>query len=132
MGLGLRLADAAGRARRSRRDVALDVGPPRLDRPDRLASFGKRAIGGSDFHRPGSDGEPGAPTTWLECADRSIDAVLDALRHGRVAISASPDGPVLIRDGDEFVPIDGDGCELVTVGESAWLVDDGIVVAYCP
>ncbi len=95
-------------------------------------NFGRRAIGGSDFHRPGSDGEPGAPTTWLECADRSVDAVLEALGRGRVAISASPDGPVLIRDGDEFVPVDADGCELVTVGESGWLVDDGTVVAYCP
>ena len=67
-------------------------------------SFGQRAIGGSDFHRPGSTAQPGSPTTWLECADRSVEAVLDALRDGRVAISASPDGPVLIRDGDEFVP----------------------------
>ena len=67
----------------------------------------------------------------MECADRSVDAVLEALGAGRVAISASPDAPVLIRDGDEFVPIDADGCELVTVGESGWLVDDGMVVAFC-
>jgi hypothetical protein len=95
-------------------------------------SFGQRAIGGSDFHRPGSDGEPGSPTTWLECADRSVEAVLDALCVGRVAISASPDGPVLIRDGDELVPVDADGHELVTAGESAWLVADGLVAAYSP
>ena len=37
VGVGLCLADAPGRARRSRRDVALDVGPPRHDGPDRLA-----------------------------------------------------------------------------------------------
>jgi len=95
-------------------------------------SFGQRAIGGSDFHRPGSDGEPGAPTTWLECADRSVDAVLDALRHGRIAISASPDGPVLIRDGDDFVTIDADGCDLVTADGAGWLVADDRVAAFCP
>ena len=39
---------------------------------------------------------------------------------------------MLIRDGDEFVPIDGDGCELVTADGSAWLVADEQVVAYCP
>ena len=66
-------------------------------------SFGQRAIGGSDFHRPGPTSHPASPTTWLECADRSVEAVLEALRTGRVAISASPDGPVVLRDGDEFV-----------------------------
>jgi hypothetical protein len=95
-------------------------------------ALGRRAIGGSDFHRPGDGITPGTPTTWLECADRSIDAVLDALRGGRVAISVSPDGPVVLRDGDKFISVDADGCELVTAGESAWLVADGDVVAYCP
>ena len=38
----------------------------------------------------------------------------------------------MIRDGDEFVTIDADGCELVTAGGSAWLVADGVVVAYSP
>jgi hypothetical protein len=90
------------------------------------------AIGGSDFHRPGDGIAPGSPTTWLECADRSIDAVLDALRGGRIAISLSPDGPVVLREGDEFVSLDADGCDLVTGGEAAWLVVDGAIVAYCP
>jgi hypothetical protein len=97
------------------------------------ATFGGRAIGGSDFHRPHDGIAPGSPTTWLECADRSVEAVLDALLHGRVTLSVAPDGPVLIRDGDDYTAIDADGCELVTVGESAWLVaPDGAVVAYCP
>jgi hypothetical protein len=96
-------------------------------------TFGTRPIGGSDFHRPRDGIAPGSPTTWLECADRSVEAVLDALRHGRVTISVAPDGPVLMRDGDEFTTFDADGCELVTVGDSAWLVAaDGAVVAYCP
>ena len=95
-------------------------------------TFGRRAIGGSDFHRPGDGVVPGSPTTWLECADRSVEAVLAALHDGRVAITASPDSPVVLREGDEFVTIDADDCELVTAGDSAWLVADGAVVAYCP
>ena len=39
-----------------------------------------------------------------------------------------PTVPVVLRDGDEVVTIDADGCELVTAGESAWLVADGAVV----
>ena len=84
--VGLRVADAADAARRPRRDVALDVGPPRLRaRSPTGRRSGERAIGGSDFHRPEEGVIPGSPTTWLECADRSTEAVLDALRHGRIA-----------------------------------------------
>jgi hypothetical protein len=94
-------------------------------------SFGRRAIAGSDFHRPGQGIEPGSPTTWLECAERSIEGVLDALRHGRIAISAAPDAPVVLRDGDELIAIGADGCELVEAAGGAWLVAEGVVVAYC-
>ena len=94
-------------------------------------AFGRRAIGGSDFHRPGQGIEPGSPTTWLECAERSVVGVLDALRHGRIAISTAPDAPVVLRDGDELVTIDADGCELIEADGAAWLVADGAVVAYC-
>lgn len=96
------------------------------------STFGRRAIGGSDFHRPGDGIELGAPTTWLECADRSVEAVLEALRSGRVSISAGPEAPVLLRQGDEFLAVDADGCELVTADGSAWLVADGQVVAIAP
>jgi hypothetical protein len=108
------------------------------DRRDRAAiadwrTFGQRAIGGSDFHRPSEGFSPGAPTTWLECADRSVDAVLDALRHGRIALSATPDGPVVLRDGDDVVTVDAEGCELVRSDDgSAWLLADGRVVAVAP
>lgn len=77
-------------------------------------SFGGIPIGGSDFHRHQWGIVPGDPTTWIECADRTVAAVIDALRQGRVAVSASPHGPVLLRDGDDFVAIDADDCELVT------------------
>jgi hypothetical protein len=64
-------------------------------------------VGGSDWHRPGADAPPGSPTTWVECEqDDPLQVadprqVLDGLRAGRTAISASRDGPVLFRvDGD--------------------------------
>jgi len=95
-------------------------------------TFGTVPIGGSDFHRPGSGVFPGRPTTWVECDDRSIDGVLDALRHGRVAISATPAGPVLLRHDDELVAIDADGCELVVGDTTAHLTAVGRVVALAP
>jgi hypothetical protein len=70
-------------------------------------------VGGSDWHRPGSDAPLGTPTTWVACSDGGVSGVLDGLRAGRVAISAARDGPVLLRV---------DGC-LAAVGA------DGLVVA---
>lgn len=72
-------------------------------------------IGGSDFHAFGRDGLPGAPTTWLEV--EGGDA-LGALRAGRIAISAAPDAPVVVRDGDEVLVVDGDGATLHASGEA--------------
>jgi hypothetical protein len=69
-------------------------------------------VGGSDWHREGSDAPLGKPTTWVECADSTGAAVLDGLRAGRVAISAEPDGPVLLRHEDGLVAIDADGLTL--------------------
>ncbi len=69
-------------------------------------------VGGSDWHRPGSDAPPGTPTTWVECAGDGPAAVLDGLRHGRVAISGRRGGPVLLRSGDELVAVDAEGTTL--------------------
>jgi hypothetical protein len=69
-------------------------------------------VGGSDWHRPGSDAPPGTPTTWVECADDGPGAVLDGLRRGRVAISGRRDGPVLLRSGDEMIAVDAEGTTL--------------------
>jgi hypothetical protein len=69
-------------------------------------------VGGSDWHRPGSDAPPGTPTTWVECAGDEPGAVLDGLRGGRVAISARRDGPVLLRSGDELIAVDAEGMTL--------------------
>jgi PHP domain len=74
---------------------------------------GAIAVGGSDWHRPGSDAPPGSPTTWVlsEAADPA--AVLDGIKAGRVAVSANRDGPVLLRVDDELVAVDADGAILV-------------------
>jgi len=66
-------------------------------------------VGGSDWHRPGDDAPPGSPTTWVECAGDEPSAVLDGLRRGRTAISASRDGPVLLRLDGELVAAGADG-----------------------
>ncbi|WP_246064231.1 CehA/McbA family metallohydrolase [Nonomuraea longispora] len=68
-------------------------------------------IGGSDFHRHGTDGLPGAPTTWVLAEDTST--VLDGVRAGRTAVSAGPDAPLLLRLGDELLALDADGLVLV-------------------
>jgi hypothetical protein len=66
-------------------------------------------VGGSDWHRPGSDAPPGSPTTWVAAEAADPAAVLAGLRAGRTAVSASKDGPVLLRVGDELVASEADG-----------------------
>jgi hypothetical protein len=67
-------------------------------------------VGGSDWHRPGSDSPLGTPTTWVECDDGSgVSGVLEGLRAGRVAITASRNGPILVRHDDGFVAVGADG-----------------------
>src|SRR5580700_4675684 len=73
-------------------------------------------VGGSDWHRPGSEAPPGCPTTWVECAGREPGDVLDGLRAGRVAISAERDGPVLLRHDGELVAVQADGTVLAGPG----------------
>jgi hypothetical protein len=66
-------------------------------------------VGGSDWHRPGSDAPPGTPTTWVEAEACEPDAILAALGAGRVAISAGRDGPVLLRHDGDLVAVGADG-----------------------
>jgi len=70
-------------------------------------------VGGSDWHRTGDVALPGSPTTWVECDDGQPGAVLDGLRAGRTAISASRDGPALLRVDGELVAAGADGTILV-------------------
>jgi PHP domain len=70
-------------------------------------------VGGSDWHRPGSDSPLGTPTTWVSCDDDAgVDGVLDGLRAGRVAITGSRDGPILLRHDGGFVAVGADGLVL--------------------
>jgi hypothetical protein len=69
-------------------------------------------VGGSDWHRPGSDAPLGTPMTWVLCAEASVSGVLEGLRSGHVAISASRDGAVLLRDGESLVAVGADGLVL--------------------
>lgn len=80
-------------------------------------------VGGSDFHTPGVT-VPGAPTTWVAVEDRTPEAVVDAVRAGRTAISlgaAAPGGdgvlsaPVLLRLDGDVLAVDADGAVLVDV-----------------
>ena len=67
-------------------------------------------VGGSDWHRPGSDSPLGTPTTWVECDDDSgVAGVLEGLRGGRVAVTASRNGPILLRHDGGFAAIGADG-----------------------
>ena len=70
-------------------------------------------VGGSDFHEPSSH-PIGRPTTWVAAEDNSVPAVLAALRAGRVAISADPEGPLLLRVGAELVALGADGLLLTS------------------
>jgi PHP domain-containing protein len=79
-------------------------------------------VGGSDWHREGSDAPPGTPTTWVEAdcdagtakspGRAKPDAILGAVGAGRVAISAGRDGPVLLRHEDCLIAADADGLVL--------------------
>ncbi len=69
-------------------------------------------VGGSDWHRHGSDAPPGRPTTWVESLGDEPADILDGLRTGRVAISAERDGPLLLRHDGALVAIGADGTTL--------------------
>jgi thiol-disulfide isomerase/thioredoxin len=60
---------------------------------------------------------PGQPTTWVFAADRTVRAVLDALRAGRTTVSNSITGPFLTIEGD----LDGDGVHEAMGGDEVLL-----------
>ncbi|HET9896914.1 MAG TPA: CehA/McbA family metallohydrolase [Streptosporangiaceae bacterium] len=69
-------------------------------------------VGGSDWHRPGSDAPPGSPTTWVLSEAADPGAVLAAVGAGRVAIAADRNGPALLRVDGELVAVGADGAIL--------------------
>lgn len=56
---------------------------------------------------------PGQPTTWVFAADRSVRAILDALRAGHTTVSQDITGPFLTLTAD----LDGDGVDEVMGGD---------------
>ena len=70
---------------------------------------GAIAVGGSDWHRPGSDAPPGSPTTWVLAEAAEPAAVLAGVADARVAISASREGPLLLPVDGELLAVDADG-----------------------
>ncbi len=75
---------------------------------------GAIGVGGSDWHRPGADAPPGSPTTWVMAEAAEPTAVIDAVARARVAISASRDGPLLLRVDGELVAVAADGAILAS------------------
>lgn len=79
-------------------------------------SNGAIPIGGSDFHRLGSDGLPGEPTTWIEIATDEDEVtekeILTALSRGHVSISGAVNDPVIVPVDDEIIVDGGEGCTL--------------------
>jgi hypothetical protein len=80
-------------------------------------------LGGSDFHTPDHGYPPGTPTTWVAAEDRSPEAILEAIRQGRTAISRfpGPGEPALVRVGDDLVAVDADGTVLVGSPPVGWV-----------
>jgi len=72
------------------------------------------AVGGSDWHRPGSDAPPGLPTTWVMAEAAESPAVLAGVADARVSISATRDGPLLLRVDGDLVAVDADGAILAS------------------
>ncbi|HEY3906894.1 MAG TPA: CehA/McbA family metallohydrolase [Streptosporangiaceae bacterium] len=72
------------------------------------------AVGGSDWHRPGSDAPPGSPTTWVLAAEAGTTPILEGVAAGNVAISASRDGPLLLRVEGELIAVNADGAILIS------------------
>ncbi|MEV6868065.1 CehA/McbA family metallohydrolase [Streptosporangium subroseum] len=65
------------------------------------------AVGASDCHfrELWGTASPGQPTTWVFASQRSVRAILDAIRAGRTSVSATPQGPFVTIEAD----VDGDG-----------------------
>ncbi|MBE1874928.1 CehA/McbA family metallohydrolase [Myceligenerans pegani] len=72
-------------------------------------------LGGSDFHTPEAGFPPGTPTTWVAAAERTPEAILEAVTAGRTSIARfpGPGEPVLLRAGGDLIAVDADGTVLV-------------------
>lgn len=71
-------------------------------------------LGGSDYHHPRHGYLPGTPTTWVAAEENSPQAILEAARAGRTALTMlpTPDAPALVRREDQLLALDADGTVL--------------------
>ena len=83
-------------------DAQVDYAENRWNRGFR---FGATAASDCHFRELWGIAGPGMPTTWVFAAERSVRAILDALRAGHTTISNSPTGPFATLEAD----VDGDG-----------------------
>ncbi|GII82038.1 hypothetical protein Ssi03_00280 [Sphaerisporangium siamense] len=86
--------------------------PLATDIPDTggpTSSLGPDAAG--DSHSAGGDPYP-PRDPYSRGGSSSAGAVVAAVRAGRTAVSAGPDGPLLLRHGDEFLILDAAGLVL--------------------
>ncbi len=72
-------------------------------------------LGGGDFHRLEDGHPPGAPTTWVAAEGDSEEEIFAAVRDGRTALSAAPEGPLLLRVDGQLTAVDAEGAVFVTI-----------------
>ncbi|GAA4981469.1 hypothetical protein GCM10023317_05340 [Actinopolymorpha pittospori] len=83
-------------------DVEIEYAENRWNAGFRFAAVGA----GDSHHRPLWETQaPGNPTTWVFAADRSVRAILDALRAGHTTVGRHKSGPFLTIEAD----VNGDG-----------------------
>lgn len=83
-------------------DAQVDYAENRWNRGFR---FGVTAASDCHFRELWGIAGPGQPTTWVFAAERSVRAILDALRAGHTTVSNSKSGPFVTIEAD----VDGDG-----------------------
>lgn len=91
---------------------------------DELLGEGIRVVGvgGSDRHEP-ADFDPyfphqvGTPTTWVYANGRSVEALLKAIRAGRVVISEDVDGPFVELSARRLGEVQDETGEVARIGE---------------
>ncbi|MFI6785133.1 CehA/McbA family metallohydrolase [Micromonospora sp. NPDC050276] len=81
--------------------------------------FGAVAASDSHFKELRPTNAPGRPTTWVFAAERSVRAILDALKAGRTTVSLSPNGPFVTIEAD----VNGDGRFEAICGDEVIVAD---------
>lgn len=99
-------------------------------------------VGGGDFHSFDGLCRPGVPATWVAVEELSAEAIIDAFRAGRTAVTLSceehndgvwpmlKDIPMLVRSGTALVAsharglalVDADGCRQI-VADERWTIE---------